>query len=88
MATTHFSALPFLLKGPKTLATIPSHAAQAISDTYGLVNLPCPLKFDDYPVSVCWHKIRAKNSLILEVTNTVKESFNESDLNPGFSPVD
>jgi LysR family transcriptional regulator, mexEF-oprN operon transcriptional activator len=88
MATTHFSALPFLLKEPRTLATIPSHAAQAISDTCGLVNLPCPLKFDDYPVSVSWHKIRTKDSLILEVINAVKESFNESDRSQGFSPAD
>lgn len=84
MATTHFSALPFLLQGPKTLATIPSHAAQAISQVCGLVNLPCPLKFDDYPVSVSWHKIRAKDSLILEIITLVKECFSESNLQQHF----
>ncbi|AXT70734.1 LysR family transcriptional regulator [Vibrio sp. dhg] len=88
MATTHFSALPFLLKGPRTLATVPSHAAKAISHVCGLVNLPCPLKFDNYPVSVSWHKIRAKDSLILEVINSVKEAFSESSLDLSFSTTD
>jgi len=53
-STTHFAALPFLLKGSEAVATIPGHAAQAIARMTGLTVLPCPLTLPRYPVELGW----------------------------------
>ncbi|NWE43380.1 LysR family transcriptional regulator [Pseudomonas yamanorum] len=53
-STTHFAALPFLLKGSEAVATIPGHAAQAIARLTGLTVLPCPLALPRYPVELGW----------------------------------
>ena len=53
-STTHFAALPFLLKGSQAVATIPGHAAQAIARMSGLTVLPCPLTLPRYPVELGW----------------------------------
>jgi DNA-binding transcriptional LysR family regulator len=53
-STTHFAALPFLLKGSQAVATIPGHAAQAIARMTGLTVLPCPLTLPRYPVELGW----------------------------------
>ncbi|QJI37499.1 LysR family transcriptional regulator [Pseudomonas sp. ADAK13] len=53
-STTHFAALPFLLKGSQAVATIPDHAAQAIARLTGLTVLPCPLTLPRYPVELGW----------------------------------
>ena len=53
-STTHFAALPFLLKGSQAVATIPGHAAQAIARMTGLTVLPCPLALPRYPVELGW----------------------------------
>ena len=76
VATTHFSVLPFLLKGENTLATIPTHAAQAISHLFGFHLVACPIVFEDYPVSVSWHKARAKDTLVNDAIQWIKAVFN------------
>lgn len=53
-STTHFAALPFLLKGSQAVATIPGHAAQAIARMTELTVLPCPLTLPRYPVELGW----------------------------------
>jgi LysR family transcriptional regulator, mexEF-oprN operon transcriptional activator len=53
-STTHFAALPFLLKGSQAVATIPGHAAKAIADLSGLALLPCPLALPRYPIELGW----------------------------------
>ncbi|KWZ39722.1 hypothetical protein WS73_29465 [Burkholderia savannae] len=41
--TAHFAALPFLLKGSRTFATIPAHAAAAIAAMTGLRLVASPV---------------------------------------------
>ena len=53
-STTHFAALPYLLKGTQALATIPTHAAQAIVQLTDLTLLPCPLAMPRYPIELGW----------------------------------
>lgn len=53
-STTHFAALPFLLKGSQAVATIPCHAAKAIAALGGLALLPCPLALPRYPIELGW----------------------------------
>ncbi|MCL6702336.1 LysR substrate-binding domain-containing protein [Pseudomonas sp. T1.Ur] len=53
-STTHFAALPFLLKGSQAVATIPGHAAKAIATLSGLALLPCPLALPRYPIELGW----------------------------------
>lgn len=53
-STTHFAALPYLLKGSPAVATAPAHAARRIADVTGLVALPCPLDLPRYPVELGW----------------------------------
>jgi len=53
-STTHFAALPFLLKGSQAVATIPGHAAKAIAALGGLALLPCPLALPRYPIELGW----------------------------------
>ncbi|MCX5545921.1 LysR substrate-binding domain-containing protein, partial [Paraburkholderia sp. CNPSo 3076] len=53
-STTHFAALPFLLKGTRSVATIPRHAAEAIARVAGLKLLACPIDLPRYPVELGW----------------------------------
>lgn len=88
VATTHFSALPFLLNGPHTLATLPRHAAEAISRVCGLRQVPCPMMFEDYPIAVNWHKMRAKDRLIADIIPSIKACFSAFPVNPGNATTD
>ncbi|MFW9269263.1 MULTISPECIES: LysR family transcriptional regulator [unclassified Pseudomonas] len=51
-STTHFAALPFLLKDSQAVATIPDHAARAIAQLSGLALVPCPLALPRYPIEL------------------------------------
>jgi LysR family transcriptional regulator, mexEF-oprN operon transcriptional activator len=53
-AITHFSALPFLLQGTDALATMPSHAARAITASSRLATSPPPLPFPQYSFGLSW----------------------------------
>ncbi len=53
-STTHFAALPYLLKGTRAIATVPAHAAWRIAEVSGLVPLACPLSLPGYPIEMGW----------------------------------
>ena len=53
-STTHFSAMPYLLKGSKSIATLPTHAAKVISQMTGLTMLACPIKMPSFPIALRW----------------------------------
>lgn len=53
-STSHFAALPYLLKGTEALATLPEHAARAIARMTGLSLLQCPLSMPCYPIELGW----------------------------------
>lgn len=74
-STSHFAALPFLLKGSQAVATIPGHAAQAIAEMTGLRVLPCPLALPRYPVELGWRTQAQLDPLLLKVREAVVASF-------------
>ncbi len=55
-STTHFSALPHLLRGTRAIATLPWHAAMALGEVAGMRVLACPLEMPRYPIELSWHR--------------------------------
>lgn len=74
-STSHFAALPYLLKGSTAVATIPGHAAQAIAQMSGLCVLPCPLALPRYPVELGWRTQAQLDPLLLKVREAIVASF-------------
>ncbi|MCP1506326.1 DNA-binding transcriptional LysR family regulator [Pseudomonas marginalis] len=74
-STSHFAALPFLLKGSQAVATIPGHAAEAIARMTGLQVLPCPLALPRYPVELGWRTQAQLDPMLLKVREAIVASF-------------
>jgi DNA-binding transcriptional LysR family regulator len=74
-STTHFAALPWLLKGSQAVATIPAHAARSIAALTGLTLLPCPLALPRYPIELGWRTSTQLDPLILKVREAIVASF-------------
>ncbi len=74
-STTHFAALPFLLKGSQAVATIPTHAARAIADLSGLALLPCPLALPRYPIELGWRTHTQIDPTVLKVREAITATF-------------
>ena len=74
-STSHFAALPFLLKGSQAVATIPGHAALAIAQLSGLALLPCPLELSRYPIELGWRTSSQLDPLLLKVREAIVASF-------------
>ena len=74
-STSHFAALPYLLKGSQAVATIPAHAAQAIAALSGLALLPCPLALPRYPIELGWRTSAQVDPLLLKVREAIIDSF-------------
>jgi len=74
-STTHFAALPFLLKGSQAVATIPAHAARRIAEFTGLRLLPCPLALPRYPIELGWRTSPQTDPLLVKVREAIVESF-------------
>jgi DNA-binding transcriptional LysR family regulator len=74
-STTHFAALPHLLKGSHAVATIPAHAAQSIAALSGLALLPCPLDLPRYPVELGWRTSSQLDPVGLKVRQAIIISF-------------
>lgn len=60
-STTHFAALPFLLTSGNVVATLPTHAALAISGLAGLKCIACPLALPRYAIEIGWRKDSTKD---------------------------
>ncbi|WLH26999.1 LysR family transcriptional regulator [Pseudomonas sp. FP215] len=74
-STSHFAALPYLLKGSTAVATIPGHAAHAIAQMTGLRVLPCPLALPHYPVELGWRTQAQLDPLLLKVREAIVACF-------------
>jgi DNA-binding transcriptional LysR family regulator len=74
-STTHFAALPFLLKGTQSLATIPGHAARAVADIAGLALLPCPLPLPRYPIELGWRTSAQPDPVVSKVREAIRACF-------------
>ncbi|WP_322028514.1 LysR family transcriptional regulator [Paraburkholderia sp. J76] len=74
-STTHFAALPFLLKGTRSVATIPRHAAEAIARVAGLRLLACPIDLPRYPVELGWRNSSLRDAAIVKVQAAIVACF-------------
>ncbi|MCW0921755.1 LysR substrate-binding domain-containing protein [Pseudomonas sp. RG1] len=76
-STTHFAALPFLLKGSQAVATIPAHAAASIAALSGLALLPCPLALPRYPVELGWRTSTQIDPVLVKVREAIAATFSQ-----------
>ncbi|MFJ4494710.1 LysR family transcriptional regulator [Pseudomonas atacamensis] len=76
-STTHFAALPFLLKGSQAVATIPAHAAASIAALSGLALLPCPLALPRYPVELGWRTSTQIDPVLVKVRESIAATFSQ-----------
>ncbi|KTC56309.1 LysR family transcriptional regulator [Pseudomonas fluorescens ABAC62] len=74
-STSHFAALPFLIKGSNAVATIPGHAAHAIAEMTGLRMLACPLALPRYPVELGWRTQVQLDPMLRKVREAIAASF-------------
>ncbi|WP_248796568.1 LysR family transcriptional regulator [Pseudomonas sp. MWU13-2105] len=74
-ATTHFAALPFLLKGSAAVATLPTHAARAIARLCDIQMLPCPIDLPHYPIELGWRTHAQTDGAMLLVKQAIIDSF-------------
>lgn len=70
-ATTHFSALPFLIKGTDAVATMPSHAALAIAAFSGLAACETPYPFPRYAFGLSWRFDALRDRAVLAVRDII-----------------
>jgi LysR family transcriptional regulator, mexEF-oprN operon transcriptional activator len=70
-STTHFAALPHLLKGTQAVATIPRHAASAIAALTGLRLVECPLALPGYPIELGWRANALRDAAVARVRDAI-----------------
>ena len=74
-STTHFAALPYLLKGTSALATVPAHAAEAVARVSGLRVLACPLALRRYPIELGWRSRALEDRAVALVREAIEACF-------------
>lgn len=72
-STTHFSALPFLLRGSDAVATMPRHAAMAIASHTELRLLKCPVQMPRYGVELAWRSDALRDAAVKAVRTAALE---------------
>ncbi|EJE52586.1 transcriptional regulator [Acidovorax sp. CF316] len=82
-STTHFAALPYLLKGTQAVATVPIHAAHAMARLCGLTVLPCPVVMPRYAVELGWRTDALRDSAVAQVQSVVAAHWGGLPLDPG-----
>lgn len=78
-STTHFAALPFLLHGSDAVATIPRHAAAAISRLTGLSLLSCPITLPQYSIELGWRTVKLRDTGVAAVRQATIDTFANTD---------
>ncbi len=58
------------------MATIPTHAAQAIAQLSGLMLLPCPLALPRYPIELGWRTSTQIDPVVIKVREAIVACFN------------
>ena len=74
-ATSHFSALPFLLAGTDAIATLPSHAARALLPLKLFGVSPCPIAFPNYSIDLSWRFDAVRQRPIQQMRDLIAEFF-------------
>ncbi|MDO6405632.1 LysR family transcriptional regulator [Pantoea phytobeneficialis] len=72
-AATHFSAVPYLIKGSRSIVTLPSHAAQAMAMMFDLRLVHCPIALPDYPIELSWRTDSLRDPAVAGVRNILRE---------------
>lgn len=72
-STTHFSAMPYLLRGGDAVSTLPRHAAIAIAAQTGLHMMACPVKLPRYAVELGWRTDALRDAAVTDVRRIVSE---------------
>lgn len=53
-ATSHYAALPFLLKGSEAIATLPAHSARTLAQSSSLACCACPVALPEFGIDLSW----------------------------------
>jgi LysR family transcriptional activator of mexEF-oprN operon len=89
-ALTHFSTLPHYLKGMRSIATLPAHAAQILSTGTGLSMLPVPIPLGTYAVAAYRRRDMASDPalswLVSVIRNTFAKVIGDINENAAFAP--
>lgn len=72
-STTHFSAIPYLLKGSSAVVTLPAHAAHVLAETFDLPFIACPLALPTYPIELAWRHDGLRDPAIVGVKSVLRE---------------
>jgi DNA-binding transcriptional LysR family regulator len=78
-STSHFSALPFLLLGTDAIATIPSHAADAIANCTSLQVSTAPLAFPRYGINISWRFDTMRRKDMKMIRDCIVEVFDKRE---------
>lgn len=71
MSSSHFAAVPFLLKGTDALCTIPDFAARAVAENSNLGLSPCPIRMAEFSVDLCWHYDAVRDPALMLVRDII-----------------
>lgn len=72
-STTHFAALPWLIKESNAIATVPAHAAKALAEITGLVVVPCPLPLPTFSVELAMRTDSQRDASVTGVQKVLRE---------------
>lgn len=72
-STTHFAALPALLQGSDCVATLPTHAAQALAKVSHVVCQPCPIHLPRYSIELGWRIDNARDPAMRLMTALLRD---------------
>lgn len=81
-STSHFAALPHLLRGSTAVATLPQHAGVALAALGTLCCHPCPLALPRYSVELAWRHSAAQDPAIQLLKAQVIEAVRDLGLLP------
>lgn len=73
-STTHFAALPHLIAESRCVATLPRHAAHALSRTTRLITVECPIKLPSYSIELGWRADSLRDQAIQLVKERVVQA--------------
>ncbi|WP_284356880.1 LysR family transcriptional regulator [Pseudomonas putida] len=73
-ATSHFAAVPNLLWGSDSVATLPTHAALALSRTGAVELHPCPVKIPRYSMELGWRVDSTRDPAIQMVADLISDT--------------
>lgn len=72
-STTHFAAVPHLLRGSERIATVPAHAARALEQVAGLTVSACPLDLPAYAIELGMRQGSRRDAALQTLAELVSE---------------